>query len=194
MCVRVEIANLNSMQLREAVTVLLDTESHSTYIDERTANRLQLIDSAPLKTLNIRTFNIDTRKIQVRKVDRAVKVNNGYHYKKITANITSSTTKYQQIASINLKDLQRLGDYKVLQKPLQWKLPALLLGNDYYSEFIRGFEKLNSGFYCYHSLLEPLITMKGLVKEPYHEFTKEGTTYCISTDPDVDNFSRSWKA
>ena len=190
MCIRAEIANPDNMQLHEAVTVLLDTGSQSTYIDEATANRLQIIDSAPLKTLNITTFNTDTRKIQVRNVDIAVKVNNGHQYKIITANTIPSITKHQQIAPINLNDLQRLRHYKVLQKPLQWEQPALLLGNDYYSEFITGFEKLSSGFYCYHSLLGPLITGKGLVKQPYHEFTRKGSTYCISTDTDVDNF---WK-
>ncbi|MCP9260713.1 Pao retrotransposon peptidase family protein [Dirofilaria immitis] len=148
LCKEIEIIKPIMPENHEEVLVLFDIGSQSSFISTKLANRLRL-ERKGTENLSISSFgNKFPRLHQTTKVDIGVKTVDSEIITINTYALDYLTDKLKVIKS-NYQDLPRMISLKQLDHGGDWKRPDILIGADYFFDFMSPYEfyKTSSGFY-----------------------------------------------
>ncbi|MCP9259467.1 Pao retrotransposon peptidase family protein [Dirofilaria immitis] len=180
LCKEIEIINPIMPENHEEVLVLFDIGSQSSFISTKLANRLRL-ERKETENLSISSFgNKFPRLHQTTKVDIGVKTVDSEIITINTYVLDYLTDKLKVIKS-NYQDLPRMISLEQLDHGGDWKRPDILIGADYFFDFMSSYEfyKTSSGFYVILTKVGPIVTGIGYIKN-----------YCSSKTSDrIDKIS-----
>jgi hypothetical protein len=159
------VFNMAQPQKRADITVFFDGGSHRSYITQKLIEKLSLQPIDGEEQMTVSTFgsglvHINTTKVQLG-VDSVLE-----GHIPITANSTPGITHPFRTVTLKPEDVARFKRVSEHTLPVKGKytVPDLLIGSDYYYEFImQNSELLPSGFHLVQSALGPMITGKGRI-------------------------------
>ncbi|MCP9265665.1 Pao retrotransposon peptidase family protein [Dirofilaria immitis] len=175
--------------------------SQSSFISTKLANRLRL-ERKEMENLSISSFDKFPRLHQTTKVDIGVKTVDSEIITINTYVLDYLTDKLKVIKS-NYQDLPRMISLEQLDHGGDWKRPDILIGADYFFDFMSPYEfyKTSSGFYVILTKVGPIVTGIGYIKnycssktsDRIDEISVEDKTMKVGNVTTTSDIEQFWK-
>ena len=178
MCREATVCNPKRPELEEQILVFFDSGSQRSYVDQDLAKRLQL-PVEKTRELLISTFGATKpRKVPTSTVDINIKMKEGEE-KMLRLQTMGHMTQKLQIAHV---ERTKLDMQTADQAPRTWKKPEILIGADYFFDFLKEVKKLKTGLYLVDTKVGPILTGQSRIR---NERGLETSTYL---NQDVNQF------
>jgi len=164
MCRKATISNVELPEKNETVLVFFDPGSQKSYIDENLAEKLGL-KSTSESSIKIGSFASRTPKVvKSRRILASLKLVKGGQ-KILSMNTMNYMTRNLQVVKLDRKECDSLDSCSVLTQKREWMKPQVLVGADYFFEFLQSVKTLKSGFRLVQTSIGPIVAGRGYFEQ-----------------------------